>query len=119
MFKGYFVIAGMEHNSLYSLSMKFSHGQHSTQTWQHLLAVLLLLFAQLATLVHASEHEFHEHSEACDIYQHAQNQSGNFLPGADPLVCTSDQFVALIPVPVDTTVSITLNHFRQRAPPHS
>jgi hypothetical protein len=98
--------------------MSLVHGQIPAGRWRHIFAVLLILLAQLATVVHASEHEFHEHTEACDIYQHAENQQGNGLATAALVLDTSQQALQLQPV-VDSPVSTTARHFHQRAPPLS
>lgn len=93
------------------------HGQRSPATWLYLLAATLLLFAQWVTVVHASEHVFHEHTEACDVFQHAQNQLGNAQAGAEFIVLVPFQAIFNAPALTATPLSKVVGPYHQRAPP--
>lgn len=45
---------------------------------RHLMLVLVLVVTQFAGVVHAEVHDFHKHSQSCDVYQ-AMERSANFL----------------------------------------
>jgi hypothetical protein len=94
-----------------------AHGQRPSATWLHILAVTLLLFAQWVTVVHASEHVFHEHTEACDVFQHAQNQLGNAQASIESIVLECVQAIFDCPALIDSPLSTEADPYHQRAPP--
>ena len=53
-----------------------------------LLAGLLLILAQLFSLVHAAEHPFHEHDEVCEILS-AVEKHGTGAAAVPPGACFS------------------------------
>jgi hypothetical protein len=97
--------------------MTSSHGQRSSATLLHMLAVTLLLFAQWVTVVHAAEHLFHEHTEACDVYQHAQNQLGNAQASTELVALEYVQAIFDCPALIDSPLSTEADPYHQRAPP--
>lgn len=44
------------------------------------MLLLSMLFVQYGVAVHASEHMFHEHEEACDIYLSAERSTHAAMP---------------------------------------
>lgn len=97
--------------------MHFAHGDNNLSVWRYLFAALLLLSAQLATVVHASEHVFHEHTEACDVFQHAQNQLGNAQPSTELLILDYVQAISDCPALIASPLSSEADPYHQRAPP--
>jgi hypothetical protein len=87
--------------------------------WFTACFLLALLIVQVAITSHASEHEFHEHTESCDVYQLAEKQQGNGLQASDVLVLVSVQHTPQSQFLVKDSVATTSRHFHQRAPPVS
>ncbi len=98
--------------------MALTHGNRQLKPWRYLLAGMLLLLAQLATVVHASEHEFHEHSNFCDVFQRAEYQQGDGQISADVTTPIYGQHIFQPRVLLGCPLSREFRYFHQRAPPH-
>lgn len=43
--------------------------------WQTILLSMMLVFAQLSSVIHSEIHPFHDHSEFCDVFYGVEHQS--------------------------------------------
>lgn len=48
--------------------------------WRTFLLLGVFLFAQTAALIHAEIHPFHEHTEACNVFEGVEHQTSAFTP---------------------------------------
>lgn len=75
-----------------------------------------MLFVQHGVAVHASEHMFHEHEEACDIYLSAERSTHAAIPAVIALsVNAQDPFSHV--VALRQTCDCDQPHPQSRAPP--
>jgi hypothetical protein len=78
--------------------------------------LLWLFFSQTFSLVHASVHEFHEHSELCDLVDSLPNSAS--LPNHAPITLPDDLPLCLSVTAHYEFIGSFISHaFLARAPP--
>lgn len=85
------------------------------KTLVYISLILTLLVSQYATVVHASIHDFHEHEEACDIFQIVERASN---------ALTQNNTFTFLQIPAEFTTQVIAISFdkaaikpRSRSPP--
>lgn len=78
--------------------------------------MISLLFVQYGVAVHASEHMFHEHEDACDSYLNAERASHSLIPASISLLI-HDQRLLFIVVDLSYTCDCDQPTPQSRDPP--